>query len=301
MKKGSFAFCSSIILLSLLSACGGSSGGGGSSSVEQQQEEALATDGSNIQGLYLATFSTLNSHVNGTVPGSVTFQRKDDRFYAYVRLFAGFPRAWHMQNVYEGGRCPTASDDLNGDGFIDITEAQAVLGKVLIPLDSDISSQNSGRNFYPLADPSGSYHYERITSFERFFRDLKSDDKDPNDHIMKLLPEEPFVLEGKTVMIQGISDSVVIPDTVRSFGRHRPFQTLPVVCGVFSSVTTAPGMPDDGTIPGPVANPDDYRNERSPDGGIPPSTSTAETSDTGTTNDSDNGEGPTSDGEGRTN
>ena len=71
------------------------------------------------------------------------------------------------------------SVDLNLDGFIDIIEAQKVLGRILIPLDADISSQNSGRNFYPLADLSGSYHYERVTSFKRFFNDLKSEDKNP--------------------------------------------------------------------------------------------------------------------------
>src|SRR5690606_38610819 len=170
-----------------------------------------------------------------------TFMRQDDRFFAYLRLFAGMPKAWHMQHVYTGDRCPTQNDDLNLDGFIDIVEAEAVLGKILIPLDSDISSQNSGRRFFPLADLSGSYHYERVTSFRRFFADLKSPDKDPNDNMIKLSPEEGLEIEGKAVLIQGISEDVELPETVASLERRKPFQTFPIACGIFKKVEEVPG------------------------------------------------------------
>ena len=305
MKKG-IKIISSLAVLSLAVSCGDSekSKSGNSGSVEQdvqEEQEIIPADGSNIDGLYKAKFITINSNVNGTIPGSATFFRKEDKWFAYLRLFAGMPKAWHMQNVYEGTRCPNANDDLNLDGFIDIIEAQAVLGKILIPLDADISSQNSGRNFYPLADLSGSYHYERVTSFKRFFNDLKSEDKNPEDQIMKLAPDEGLKLVGRAVMIQGVTEDVELPETVQTLERRRPFQTLPIACGIYEKVETLPGDPYVEEIPGPIADVIEDQDRPAP-------TEDQEEDDTtggsggssGGTNDSDDGDGPVSDGEGRT-
>lgn len=305
MKKG-IKIISSLAVLSLAVSCGDSekSKSGSSGSVEQdvqEEQEIIPIDGSNIEGLYKAKFVTLNSNVNGTLPGSATFFRKEDRWFAYLRLFAGMPKAWHMQNVYEGTRCPTANDDLNLDGFIDIIEAQAVLGKILIPLDADISSQNSGRNFYPLADLSGSYHYERVTSFKRFFNDLKSEDKNPDDQIRKLAPDEGLKLVGKAIMIQGVTEDIELPDTVQTLERRRPFQTLPIACGIYEKVETLPGDPYVEEIPGPVADVIEGQDQPAPsEDSQEDDTSEGSGSSTGGTNDSDDGDGPVSDGEGRT-
>lgn len=306
MKNISLKIVSSLALLSLAISCGdsGSSKSKGSTQVgeqEVQEEEIIPLDGSNIDGTYTAKFVTLNSHVNGTIPGSATFMRKEDKWFAYIRLFAGMPKAWHMQNVYEGTRCPTANDDLNLDGFIDIVEAQAVLGKILIPLDSDISTQNSGRAFFPLADLSGSYHYERITSFSRFFQDLKAEDKNPDDHVTKLGPDQGLKLVGKAVMIQGIAEDVELPETVQTLDRRRPFQTLPIVCGIYEKVEATPGEAYSEEIPGPVADVIEGQDQPAPDeDGQGETTGETGGSTTGETNDSDDGDGPVSDGEGRT-
>lgn len=305
MKKG-IKIISSLAVLSLAVSCGDSekSKSGNSGSVEQdvqEEQEIIPVDGSNIEGLYKAKFITLNSNVNGTIPGSATFFRKEDRWFAYLRLFAGMPKAWHMQNVYEGSRCPTANDDLNLDGFIDIIEAQTVLGKILIPLDADISSQNSGRNFYPLADLSGSYHYERVTSFKRFFNDLKGEDKNPEDQIMKLAPDEGLKLVGRAVMIQGVTEDVELPETVQTLERRRSFQTLPIACGIYEKVEALPGDPYVDEIPGPVADVIEGQDQPAPTEDPQEDDTTGESGgSSGGTNDSDDGDGPVSDGEGRT-
>lgn len=234
-------------------------------STEETASPAVAVDGSNINGYYLATFITMNPHVNGTLPGSATFYRKEDRLHAYLRLFAGSPKAWHQQKVYTGTRCPSMADDTNADGYIDIIEAEAVVGKVLIPLDADLTTQNSGRNFYPVGDPSGSYHYERVVSFNRFLQDLKSDDKNLEDNVVKLAADEPLILEGKIIMIQGTAETVEYPETVASSNRHLPFQTLPIACGIFKKADIAPGSPDDEVIPGPVADVIEGQDRPAPD------------------------------------
>lgn len=252
-----------MIILSFLSACGGSNGGSSSEENAQAQQEAI--DGTDVQGTYLAQLSTLNPHVNGSVPASVTFARDEEKLAIYVRMFAGSPGAWHQQFIYTGSRCPTLSDDLNGDGYIDITELNAVLGKVLVPLDSDISSQKAGRNFFPLGDASGGYFYERMTKFSRFFNDLRLE---PNqgDTMAKLAPTESLNLPGRAVVILGVAPSVALPETVATQGRHRNFQTFPVACGVFSQVTDIPGIPDNGEIPGPVGEVEEGQDRPAPPG-----------------------------------
>jgi hypothetical protein len=294
-----------LAVIALAAGCGqkdSSKGGRVQAPPAEQVEEPAPDDGSNIQGHIRAMFTTLNPQVNGTIPGSANFFRKEERIFAYVRLFAGGVRAWHPQHVYTGGRCPTPADDANGDGFIDIVEAEAVLGKILIPLDSDISSQTAGRRFFPVADLSGYYHYERITNFMRFLADLRKADPDLADDLVKLDPGEGLRLVGRTVMIQGVAETVEFPETVASKGRFRPFQTLPIVCGVFEQVTSAPGTPyAEGEIPGPVAEVEPGQDRPAPDDttGGDGSTTGGTTGTTGS-NESDDGDGPVSDGEGRT-
>ena len=262
-------------------------------------EVTIPVDGSNIEGHYQAKFITLNPQLNGTIPGSANFFRKDEKIYAYVRLFAGGVRAWHQQFVYTGNRCPEKKDDINQDGFIDIIEAEKVLGKILIPLDSDIGSQSSGRRFFPLGDLSGYYHYERITNFQRFFSDLKAEDNDLTDDMVKLPSGKGLDFVGKAVLIQGVIETIDFPATVASKGRFRPFQTLPVACGIFEKIVTAPGTPYvQDEIPGPLAEviegqdrPATEETPEAPEGGTTGGTDT---------NESDDGNGPVSDGEGRT-
>lgn len=254
MKNVKYKLVSSIIGLTVLTSCGG--GGGGRSAASNTTEgssEALAVDGSNIQGLYRADFITLNGQVNGSIPGGVTFKRDGDKLYVYSRIFAGGPQVWHQQNVYTGTRCPNLNDDTNKDGYIDINEATAVLGSVIIPMDADIGSQLSGRKFFPRADLSGSYSYERLTSFSRFFNDLKGPDKDPADNMTKIGENDGFSFEGKAVMIQGTANTIQYPATVGSVGRFKVYQTLPIVCGIFVKNNVSPGLPLSDKIPGPIS------------------------------------------------
>lgn len=131
----------SLTLISLVVACGKDESSSTSSTditetspQEEEIEIEVNADGSNINGIYMAKFETLNPHVNGTLPGSASINRKGDKIYAYVRLFAGGPKVWHPQSIYTGNRCPTIDDDTNKDGYIDINEAMLYLEKLLFPL-----------------------------------------------------------------------------------------------------------------------------------------------------------------------
>lgn len=256
-----------LLLLGMVSSCGKSNSNAGLPIVK---EKALPVNGSNINGLYMAKFFTINPGANGTLPGSATIQRQDDKLFAYVRLFGGGVNTWHQQGIYDGRRCPNASDDTNGDGFIDMNEGAKVWGKLLIPLDSNINSQAAGKNIYPVGDASGTYFYERIGSFDKMFSDLKSEDRNLTDNFHKLAAHEGLAIEGRVVVIQGSAETVVYPPTFATDGRHTAAQSAPITCGVFKRVTKVPGRMDDGRIPGPIGQPepdtgtDDWTNDDLP-------------------------------------
>lgn len=76
----------SLTLISLVVACGKDESSSTSSTditetspQEEEIEIEVNADGSNINGIYMAKFETLNPHVNGTLPGSASINRKEIR------------------------------------------------------------------------------------------------------------------------------------------------------------------------------------------------------------------------------
>ena len=245
-------FITAIVSIPFLQSCGRIFPGD-NKSIQQRSNEVLVDD-SGIDGLYNAKFETLNPHVNGTIPGSATFYFTGDRLLTYIRLFAGGARAWHQQGVYLGNRCPNLGDDKNLDGFIDIDEAMAVIGKMVIPLDANMNSQYAGRNYFPIGDFSGYYHYERVSSFQRLVEDLRAEDPEPDDFIVKIKPNESFTLFGKVVLVQGVAEETILPETVVGQGKRKSYQALPITCGIIKRVQKSPGSPNSEEIPGPISD-----------------------------------------------
>lgn len=226
---------------------------------ETPLEESM--DGHNISGLYLAKFQTLNPHVNGTLPGSLTLNRTGDRLLTFLRLFAGHVRVKHRQAIYPGQRCPNMTDDQNLDGYVDIQEARMVVGRMLIPLDGNLNSQYSGKNYFPRGDLSGNYHYERSSSFSLLLKDLREQDEDPEDQVIKLSENEPFGFEGRVVMLEGVSPETLLPETVSGDEDLKNYESFPIACGVIEkNISPPPGTIYDGQTPGPVAEVDENQD-----------------------------------------
>ncbi|HXH30636.1 MAG TPA: hypothetical protein VNJ01_07470 [Bacteriovoracaceae bacterium] len=265
MKTSFVKIVTSLSLFGLLASCGGSGGGAGPKKFAEQltpggpatttpEPERLPVDGSNIQGTYKAVFETMNTKITFNNPGSATFQRKDDKLLVYFRLFGGKAFASHRQSVHLGTRCPGPQDDLNGDGYIDINEGNKVWGKIIVPVDSDVSTQIAGRTIHAASpDLSGSYWNEQEVDFQTFFDDLKDEDLYPNDNIQKLAADEPFTFENKVVVVQGVGKDTAVPETIGSTDRYAAYDTLPIACGIIKKADELPGTSDDGIIPGEIA------------------------------------------------
>lgn len=208
-----------------------------------------------LQGQYLAPLSPMNEQVAGNVSGGFTFSHEGDELVADLR-FAGGPgtaKIIHAQSIHAGNRCPTMEDDLNLDGFIDAVEAERAIGKVLIPLDADISAQHLGLGIFPVADDFGGYIWSQLTSFDKLVTDLREEDINPEDSYVKLHSEKFFNFEGLIVVVKGVAETAPLPESVQTNDLLASHQSLPVACGVIKKVVSVPGSREDdvSTIPFP--------------------------------------------------
>ncbi len=195
--------------------------------------EELRADGSNINGTYSADLFPVNINLHAPKAGKATFTRAGDELTARVKLDVGAKGAFYRQAVYWGNRCPGIESDQNKDGYLDMTEIEATLGDVIIPLDGDLDSQSAGTGNYPTGNERGSFFYKRTASFSRFFEDLKDIDPNTNDRVRKLEDQQGFTFLGKVVLIQGASADFNIPATVSSYYGLSRERSLPIACGIF--------------------------------------------------------------------
>lgn len=190
-----------ILPLMLLASCGGgySSGGSGYTPQEQQDES----------GTYRTNLVAVNSSVS-TASGNAEVVIDNDSFGVTVNA-SNAGNTTHIQRIYVGTRCPTASDDLNGDGFIDANEGMIGPRGTLITLDSNLTIA-SEESF-----PSGSsYNYSQGASYSQ---------------VLSSISASALGLNGKVVMIHGVPSSTNLPATVA--GGKAAF---PIACGVIQKV-----------------------------------------------------------------
>lgn len=223
----------SLPALALLGGCGDAA------QMPEFNQVGLPIDGSNINGVYVAELTAINTKVSDN-KGSATIIRQGDRLRAMVKMTNGTPYTWHPQKIYLGSRCPTQQDDQNGDGYIDVKEGEAVYGNAILPLDGDLHRQDAGKNLYPSSSGSGEYFYERSANFTQLFNDLKDLDPDFLDDLAKLNPEAGLSVEGAVIVIQGADEWTNLPPSVASRGTMKHQSSLPVACGVFKRVTQLP-------------------------------------------------------------
>jgi hypothetical protein len=230
-----------LISLSLFAAC---SGGGGSkaNSTPHTSQESQTLE--NPDGHYLAAFEPINSQT-GSVLGALTLLKEGDKFMADIRLNNGHPGVVHRQNIYIGTSCPSKEMDVNQDGFIDIIEARPSVESILIPLDGDLNSQLGASDYWPISDQYGSYWWGKTGSYLSLMQDLWKSDENADDNLVKLNKDQLLTLVGKVVLIQGVAETTMLPDTVATMGRFNKFQTLPVACARITFVSKAPGVIDD--------------------------------------------------------
>lgn len=122
--------------------------------------------------------------------------------------------------------------DTNGDGFVDIVEAMAAGGDVLLPLDDDPSNQDM--DTFGRSDSSGRLTYSETVPLKDVMDAISGMDDDADDHIAKISGSSAdwasYIVE-----IHGVADDTSLPDTVQTEDGKSKQETLPVACANLAS------------------------------------------------------------------
>lgn len=262
-------------LLTVVTSCGSDDDDNGSSRTPQPEEQQQ-------EGQFRVVLTPVNPGSAGEANGTGDFNITGDDVSAIVNV-DGAPDSSHPQNILVGTRCPAASDDTNQDGFIDLREAYVASGNVIVPLDSNLSSQSAGS-----FNMSGeNYDYNESSSYASMLADLQLPDTNTNDFLVKLNPGQQLFLEGKVVMVHGVSADTTLPATVQSDGTATPQATLPILCGVITRTadgsTTGTTTGDTGTTTGDTGTTTGDTGTTTGDTGTTTGDTGTTTGDTGTT------------------
>jgi hypothetical protein len=227
-----------LLSLTLMVACGISDST--PKGPELSQNEVVQEDGSNIDGVYAAEVWPVNYNLHFKKLGMIGIKRQGDEFSASIRLKYAPKDTVLKASLYTGRRCPNIKDDLNKDAYIDIREANIVIGKVTIPIDGDLNSQMGGFSQSYRSDIDGRFFYENSASFDRLFSDLKSPGENLQHNMIKLKEDEGLTLPGRIVIIQGLTPKVSLPETVDTVNGESAYESIPIACGVLWKVPEMP-------------------------------------------------------------
>lgn len=229
MKKFLLSLFVASFLLTIISCSKSSSGGTNMMGRDQAQMEGESVSD---QGHYRAVLKPLNTAVAGNVLGTVEIKIIGDDVIFRNNITGAPSGVKHFQNIMTASVCPGNVSDKNTDSFIDFKELIAVSGKILLPLDSDLTTQLSGMDFGPIANSAGSYVYTRSASLTQLMSDLQDRDPDLADPIVKLNPGENLLgLSRRVVVIHGVKASALLPATVASIDNIPAELLIPIACG----------------------------------------------------------------------
>lgn len=212
----------SLILLSLVAfSCTNSNK---SSDQESQTQEPITQ-------IYEAQIQSLNSNVtNLQTSGKARFVIDGNKMHITIDIKNAPPAIEHWQHFHgftdEGiATCASESEDVNGDGIIDVVETETVSGTTMVPFNKLPAEMDIPTDTYPVADDNGSYHYEIEVSLD----DLES-------AFANAFGGSELNLDSRVIYIHGVPSDTNLPKTVASLGDIPAHVTLPIACGKIEKV-----------------------------------------------------------------
>jgi hypothetical protein len=187
---------------------------------------AVMPSAASADAVYVAHLQPLNSNVTGLqTQGEARFTIKGDSLTIDINVEHAPADMMHLEHFhgFKDGRaaaCPTAENDKDGDGIIDLIETESVSGTTMVPFHDDPVSMQIVNNTYPKADAEGSYHYEKTVSLAAL-----------KDAFGKAFGGQDLDLDKRVVYIHGIPDHAPLPKTVASLGTIPAQITIPIACG----------------------------------------------------------------------
>lgn len=184
------------------------------------------------EAVFGSTPVAINPAVEADVAGEALFTIDDDVFIADVEAAGLDAGILHAQHIHAEGECPPASADTNDDGYIDVVEGLPFYGAILVPLDGDLGMQAAGMpEGFPTASSNGVVDYEESADLSDMLDNLRADDPNADDPIVKLEDDGELDLPSRTVVLHGVDPDTELPETVQTIAGLTPQQSLPVACG----------------------------------------------------------------------
>lgn len=176
---------------------------------------------------YMAQLQPMNTQVTGgATTGQATFTERDGQLVMDVQVKgapAGIEHWQHFHGFKDGQNaiCPTAANDANHDGIVDLIETGPTSGTTMVPFIQHPASMDIPHGTYPVADASGAYHYRvtvPVAGLQAAFA--------------KQFPGQQLDLDRRVVFIHGVPAATRLPVSVQSLGPIPAQVTLPIACGV---------------------------------------------------------------------
>jgi hypothetical protein len=179
---------------------------------------------------YTATLKPLNGDkIGASATGTADLTVENGKLLVRIDVEGLVPQTMHLQHFhgFPDGRsasCPTAEDDTNGDGYIDLIETEPKAGTTMVPFHGHPATLEIPSDTYPLADAKGAARYEHSESVEALEAALKEKFKAP-----------ALALPKRVVFIHGVAGDAKLPDSVKSLPGVPAQVTIPVACGVIEA------------------------------------------------------------------
>lgn len=177
--------------------------------------------------VYKVTLTPLNSSAAGSdAAGEATFTISGDQLTIRIAVKDVPPDIEHWQHFHgfatgdKTSKCPTASDDVNGDGIIDLIETEPKAGTTMVPFNADPVRMDVPADTYPVAAADGTYTYEKTVSLKAM-----------EAAFAKQFPGQQLDLDRRVVFIHGVPASTKLPASVASLGDIPAQVTIPIACG----------------------------------------------------------------------
>lgn len=180
---------------------------------------------------YVAKLVPLNTERIGTsASGTADLQVADGKLTVSIDIAGLTPGLMHLQHFHgfpdgKDAICPTAKEDTNGDGYIDLIETEAVAGTTMLPFHEHPATLEIPNDTYPVADNSGAASYRHTDSVDALEKALKEKFKAPVLDLAK-----------RVIFVHGVASDAKLPESVKSLPGVPAQVTIPVACGKIEAV-----------------------------------------------------------------
>lgn len=177
---------------------------------------------------YVAELRPVNDSLTaGSPAGQVELVQQGDSLQIRVDA-TGLPPGMRLMHYHghpdgKAGACPTAADDRNQDGVVDLLEAVERAGKTLVPFHAQPASLEIKADTYPAANAAGALSYLQSVPLGELRKALEK------QHGIRDLQ-----LDKRVVLIHGVAAERKLPSTAQSLPGVPAEVTVPIACGTLA-------------------------------------------------------------------